>query len=217
MAIYKLQPGREHAIIATVIDAELAPSQNPKYKPQYRIDCNLNGEAVTLYESQAGIDRQLARLGIRLQDLIGQTWRFSKTPMADDPTKGFINIDRATAAQAAAPTPRPMGVPQTPPAGNAGPLIPGLDPDEWELIDDSANFPQQLALPDGPYAPPAPKPLPLVAAALTKDQHAQVHYLAHFRWYLAHVLPTLTEMQIPVDAGNINQAVATLMIESGKR
>lgn len=212
MPIHKLQPGREHAIIGTVIDAELAPSQNPKYKPQYKLTlATTQSEELTLYESQAGVDRQLARLGIRLVDLIGRPWRFSKTPMQDDPTKGFINIDRVSAAQAAPPPPRPA------PAPSAGPHVPGLD-DDWELIDDSATFPQQLAqggydAPASPPRTPAPAPAPLPS----KDEQAQRHYRAHFDWYVQQILPTLNDLQIPVDAGNINAAVATLMIESGKR
>lgn len=214
MPIHKLQPGREHALIATVIDAELAPSQNPKYKPQYKLTvATPQGEELTLFESQAGIDRQLARLGIRLIDLIGQPWRFSKTPMQDDPAKGFINIDRVGGAVAAPPPPRPAPVS----APSAGPAIPGLDMDEWELIDDSATFPQQLASGgyDAPSAAPPKTPPPVLTPS--KDMQAQQHYRAHFTWYVQQILPTLNDLQIPVDAGNINAAVATLMIESGKR
>ena len=216
MTIHKLQPGREHAIIGTVIDAEAAPSQNPKYKPQYKITlATAHGEERTLYESQAGVDRQLARLGIRLIDLIGQPWRFSKTPMQDDPTRGFINIDRVSAARATAAPP-----PTHPAPPAAGPAIPGLDMDEWELIDDSATFPQQLARGDyaaPPSTPPTQQAAPAPQQAFTKDAQAQAHYRAHFDWYVQQVLPTLNDLQIPVDAGNINAAVATLMIESGKR
>lgn len=223
MNIHRLQPGREHALIATVIDAELAPSQNPKYKPQYKFTlATTQGEELTMFESQAGVDRQLARLGIRLVDLIGQPWRFSKTPMQDDPTKGFINIDRTSGAAMTAPAAPPPARPAPP---SSGPLIPGLDPADWELVDDSATFPQQLAM--GGYETPAPavqvRPAlhpgtPMTPhVAIDKAALAQQHYRAHFDWFVQQILPSLSDMQIPVDAGNINAAVATLMIESGKR
>lgn len=211
MPTHKLQPGREHALIGTVIDAELAPSKNPTYKPQYKLTLRTaEGAELEMYESQAGVDKQLARLGIRLVDLIGQPWRFSKTPRQDDPTRGFINIDRVTAAQASVPVPvRPA------PAPSAGPHVPGLDEADWELVDDSATFPQQLATPE--YTAPSKTVPGAPYMAPSKDVQAQAHYRAHFDWYVQQILPTLNDLQIPVDAGNINAAVATLMIESGKR
>lgn len=223
MPVHKINPQDESTFIAgTVVDAELAPSKNPKYKPQYKISVEVGGETVDLYESQIGVDRQLKRLGLgAVEELVGGDFAFSKTPMAEDPSRGFINITRV------AGTPRPAAkrpAATAKAAHSAGPLVPGLDAlDDFDIIEEDAAVTadlQRALRPSASKVVRAPEPVAPAPVGGETLEHFIERYTAFAQAFVNGPGVIYAEAQVPYDGATIQSAFASFDIgnqRGGKR
>lgn len=80
-----------------------------KFGPSYNVDVDPgDGSVQRITERQVKINEQLGRIGLNPETAIGKVLKFWKKPMADDPTKGYLNIDHeATPERLDAPKPTP--------------------------------------------------------------------------------------------------------------
>jgi hypothetical protein len=101
------------------------------YGPQYQLDGHTADHGdVTLYLNVSTAQRQLDRLGVDAQTIVGETIEVERV-VKDGKT--YTNLNRARAARAATPT---NGKPATQAttakqAYNAGPRIEGMDADDY--------------------------------------------------------------------------------------
>lgn len=217
MAKHKVTTDPSTAYTGTVVDIESVEGQ---YGAQYKITFE---DGTEIYEKTDAVERQLGRLSIGVADILGETLRFSRTPMKNDPSKGFLNIDKV---RAAAPAPKRPGA-SAKAAHAAGPLVPGLDAlDDFDIVEEDAAVTADLQ-----RALSTPKrnetaPLTRTASAnhieasntpaIDHAARAQVKYGRHLEFVLDQVVPAVLA-RAPELAFDINAAVATLMIEEAKR
>jgi hypothetical protein len=100
MAVLKLAVGRDAAIAGEITRVD--QSGTSKFgKPQYKLTFTSGDE---LYLDCDRVDQQLRRSNRDVPSLIGSLVTIWKKPMADDPTKGFLNIDFMGAGSAPSTT-----------------------------------------------------------------------------------------------------------------
>ena len=225
MPIHKVTTSPETAFVGVLTGYDNAES---KFGAQYKLSFS---DGTDIYEKQDAVTRQLARAGLSLDDAIGVTLKVSRTPMRDDPSKGFLNIEvaRGTTAASAVRTPAKVASNAKQPFSAGAAHIPGLD--DFELVDtDDGETDAQFAARMGASAQPAvataparpaaaARPAPaatLVPTLIEKHEAAQRMYEKHFAWAVEKIVPRCSEHGLNYDLDAINGVIATVMIQGYK-
>ncbi len=85
---FKITP--QQNLVGTVVSIE--DFAGP-YGPSYNVDVDSGGTIFRVTEKREKIDEQFLKIGLNRQTAIGRVLNFWKKPMADDPKKGYLNID----------------------------------------------------------------------------------------------------------------------------
>lgn len=99
-----------------------------KFGPSYGIDLDTGAGVYHVIEGKAQVDRQLTRIGLGPDTVIGRTIKMWKRPMDEDPTRGYLNIDLMDAPRVQPPSATPTK-PASPAAAVAKPANQEAVPD----------------------------------------------------------------------------------------
>lgn len=214
MAKHKVTTDPSTAYTGTVVDIESVEGQ---YGAQYKITFE---DGTEIYEKTDAVERQLGRLSIGVADILGETLRFSRTPMKNDPSKGFLNIDKA---RAVAPTAKRPAAPAKA-AHSAGPLVPGLDAlDDFDIIEEEAAVTadlQRALRPSASKVVRAPEPVAPAPVGGETLEHFIERYTAFAQAFVNGPGVIYAEAQVPYDGATIQSAFASFDIgnqRGGKR
>lgn len=225
MPIHKVTTRPETAFVGVLTSYDDAES---KFGAQYKLSFS---DGTDIYEKQDAVTRQLTRAGLSLEDAIGVTLKVSRTPMRDDPSKGFLNIEvaRGTTAARAVRTPAKVASNAKQPFSAGAAHIPGLD--DFDIIGDNAvgetdaEFAARMgasAQPAVAVAParPAAAARPAPAATLVPTRHekheaAQRFFKKDFEWFVAEIKPILDEQNMPYTF-DVNACISTVFINGEK-
>ncbi len=219
MPIHKVTTSPETAFVGVLTGYDNAES---KFGAQYKLSFS---DGTDIYEKQDAVTRQLTRAGLTLDEALGVTLKVSRTPMRDDPSKGFLNIEvaRGTTAASAVRAPAKVASNAKQPFSAGAAHIPGLDDLDLEIADDFADFAQRTAQPAVAVAPARPaaaaRPAPaatLVPTLIEKHEAAQRMYEKHFAWAVEKIVPQCSEHGLNYDLDAINGVIATVMIQGYK-
>lgn len=217
MPIHKVTTSPETAFVGVLTGYDNAES---KFGAQYKLSFS---DGTDIYEKQDAVTRQLTRAGLTLDEALGVTLKVSRTPMRDDPSKGFLNIEvaRGTTAASAVRTPAKVASNAKQPFSAGAAHIPGLD--DFDLVDDDGETEAQFAARMGASAQPAvavapARPAPaatLVPTRHEKHEAAQRFFKKDFEWWLAEIKPLLDEQNIPYTF-DVNACISTVFINGEK-
>lgn len=214
MAKHKVTTDPSTAYTGTVVDIESVEGQ---YGAQYKITF---ADGTELYEKTDAVERQLARIGIPdALGALGETLRFSRTPMKNDPSKGFLNIDKALPTARAK---RPAAPAKA--ARASGPLVPGLDAlDDFDIVEEDAAVTadlQRALRPSASKMVRVPEPAAHPPAVGETLEHFIERYTAFAQAFVNGPGVIYAEAQVPYDGATIQSAFASFDIgnqRGGKR
>jgi hypothetical protein len=190
MSIIKIQQGDTIHFTVTSIVRDV-PSNNPKYKPQHKfIGSTPDDPDAAVFMSTVSAERQLGRLGLTLDSVVGQTIEFAKPGE-------YVDINRPSGASPAPRAAAPVKQPFT-----SGPHIPGMDGPRPIATPEYGNVPAQQAAVDA-------------LRANRLDGVLNLHDVC-VDHSLAVTVKKLTTAGIPVTAADVLSAAATMMIGAQK-
>lgn len=113
----------EQALTGVILKAE--PFEG-KFGPSYGFDIDSGAGIYHVIEGKTQVDRQLVRIGLNIETMIGRTLKFWKKPMEEDPLRGYLNIDLMDAPRGERPSDKPAFVPPKEPTAPPRPADPPI-------------------------------------------------------------------------------------------
>ena len=188
----KIVPG-EPTVVGTITGLE---EWEGNYGPAITLSLTTpDNEDVEVVEKAVNVDKQLARLGLDRETAIGETLAISKTPTEKDPAKGFFNLNRVVGGKPQS-APKPAANQATKPPASLGPRIAGLDD------------PEPTGKGHGGVGSQIGHEAKLVRV---KEEYQDVT-----AFVLNIIVPEWQQRNVIFHAGDVNAAVATIMIGASK-
>lgn len=201
MSIIKLkEAGESHTMTVTACES---------VKGQYGEQMKFDGDGDTIYLPQDSAERQLTRLGLDAETVVGEHLTFSRSP---NPKKGAAPFWDIAPAKAGTPAPSRRIAPPSgaPPQGVSRGSLPFDEPtaEERAMVGHSAP-------PDAPLMGDEPELTPRELAALDARSQRERDYLACWDRVAAHLRKTCQTHNIPLDASAVQ--ATTFSIFGGAR
>jgi hypothetical protein len=198
MSIIKIQQGDTIHFTVTSIVRDV-PSNNPKYKPQHKfIGSTPDDPDAAVFMSTASAERQLGRLGLTLDTVVGQTIEFAKPGE-------YVDINRPSGA---VPAPR-AAAPVKQGFSSGGPIA-GLDDARIPFVE---RTPRPIATPEYGDVPAQQKAVDAITTVDRLDRMFKV-YGAIESHILATSVKKFEDAKVGASPESVAAQIATLFIQA---